>query len=84
MASAPELAPDDQNHLLRTDTVIQSIQYGTDQITYSKFDEASTEEVKMGAWKPAAAVGGRLEWNPATKMAKIRSKAKTVIIQSGK
>ncbi|HVN80257.1 MAG TPA: hypothetical protein VMW38_14775 [Terriglobia bacterium] len=84
MASAPELAPDDQNHLLRTTTVIQSIQYGTDQITYSKFDEASTEEFKMGARKPVSVSGGALEWNPATRMAKISSKAKTVIIQVGK
>jgi hypothetical protein len=32
MASAPELAPEDQNHLLRTNSVVQSIQYGNDSI----------------------------------------------------
>ena len=84
MASAPELAPEDQNHLLRTSSVVQSIQYGTDNITYSKFDATSSEEFKMGAWKPASVIGGTLEWNSAAKVATIRSKVKTVIIQAGK
>ena len=84
MASAPELAPEDQNHLLRTSSVVQSIQYGADRITYSKFDPGSTEEFKMGAWKPVSVVGGSLEWNAATKVAKIQSKAKAVVIHSGK
>jgi len=84
MASAPELAPNDQNHLLRTTSVVQSIQYGNDRITYSKFDAASAEEFKMGAWTPVSVDGGTLEWNPVTKVAKVGAKAKTVIIQVGK
>ena len=83
MASAPELAPDDQNHLLRTSSVLQSIQYGYDSITYSKFDAYSTEEFKMGAWKPAAVEGGTMEWNAATKVLKIRSKNRAVTIKVG-
>ena len=34
MASAPELAPNDQNHLLRTTSVIQHIDYNPSRITY--------------------------------------------------
>src|ERR1039458_4544994 len=30
MASMPELAPDDQNHLLRTTSVVQEIKYAAD------------------------------------------------------
>jgi hypothetical protein len=84
MASVPELAPDDQNHLLRTSSVVQSIRYGADHISYSKFDAKSTEKFKLGAWQPASVTGGTLEWNPATKVAKIRSNAKTVTLQAGK
>jgi hypothetical protein len=83
MASAPELAPEDQNHLLRTSSVVQSIQYGADRLTYSKFDASSVEEFKIGAWKPASVTGGKLEWNAKTKVARIRSNAKTVTIQAG-
>jgi hypothetical protein len=84
MASAPELAPDDQNHLLRTSSVIQSIEYGADRIAYTKFDAASTERLKMGAWQPKAVSGGAMEWNPATRVLNVRSKARTVTIRRGK
>jgi hypothetical protein len=80
MASAPELAPDDQNHLLRTSSVIQSIQYGQDRITYTKFDSTSTEEFKMAAWQPKSVKGGKIEWNAASKMARVRSSARTVTL----
>jgi hypothetical protein len=84
MASTPELAPDDQNHLLRTSSVVQSIQYGADRIVYSKFDDQSDEKFKMGAWQPRAVNGGKMEWNATTKVLIIRSRAKTVTILSGK
>ena len=84
MAWAPELAPDDQNHLLRTSSVIQSIEYGADRIAYTKFDAASTERLKMGAWQPKAVSGGAMEWNPATRALNVRSKARTVTIRRGK
>jgi hypothetical protein len=80
MASAPELAPEDQNHLLRTSSVIQSIQYGKDSITYTKFDFSSTEEFKMAAWQPKSVKGGKMEWNAAGKMARVRSSARTVTL----
>jgi len=81
MASAPELAPGDQNHLLRTSTVIQSIEYGTARITYTKFDASSVDEFKMGASPPASVRGGKMEWDPATKMLRVRSTANTVVLE---
>ncbi|HVN07247.1 MAG TPA: hypothetical protein VMT86_22665 [Bryobacteraceae bacterium] len=82
MASAPELAPDDQNHLLRTSSVLQSIQYGRSTIRYTKFDAVSTEEFKMGVWAPKSVTGGEMEWNASTKTLRVRSLAKTVVLQN--
>lgn len=81
MASAPELAPEDQIHMLRTSSVIQSIQYGNDYIEYSKFDAASTEKFEMGAWQPGSVSGGKMEWNAETKVLVVRSDAATVTLR---
>jgi hypothetical protein len=80
MAAFPELAPDDQNHLLRTTSVVQHIEYGSDAITYTKFDAASTERLKLGAWTPKLVTGGVMQWDPKTKVLTVQSKAKTVRI----
>jgi len=80
MASAPELAPRDQNHLLRSSSVLQSIEYSGSTIRYTKFDASSIEEFKMGAWQPSSAKGGRMEWNPATKMLRVHGSANTVVL----
>ncbi len=80
MASMPELAPEDQNHILRTSSVVKSIQYGPDSITYSKFDPASTEKFKMGAWSPRAVKGGKMDWDATGKVLLVRSNAATVTI----
>jgi hypothetical protein len=81
MAAQPELAPDDQNHLLRTSSTIQSISYGTDKITYTKFDARSNERLKMGAWAPAHVRGGSMKWNPDTRTLEVVAAAKTVVIE---
>jgi len=80
MASFPELAPEDQNHLLRTTSVIQKIDYGDRDISYSKFDNVSTERFKLGAWTPQSVMGGQMQWNPATKILTVQAKEKTVHI----
>jgi hypothetical protein len=82
MASAPELAPEDQNHLLRTSSVIQSIAYGPRRITYTKFDASSSEMFKLGAWKPAKVRGGSMKWDETRKVLIVSSKAKTVTIEA--
>jgi hypothetical protein len=80
MASFPELAPDDQNHLLRTSSVIQSLDYGANAIAYTKFDSNSTERFKLGAWTPKAVSGGSMQWDPKTKVLTVKANQKTVRI----
>jgi hypothetical protein len=80
MAAAPELAPDDQNHLLRTTSVVQSINYAPDRIDYTKFDKTSVELLKMGAAAPKSVRGGSMEWNPKTKVLTIKANRKTVTV----
>jgi hypothetical protein len=80
MAAAPELAPDNQNHLLRTSSVIRSISYG-DRITYTKFDSISQERFKLGAWRPARVQGGTMTWDATSKTLEIAAHAKTVVIE---
>lgn len=80
MASFPKLAPDNENHLLRTTSVIQDISYGADAITYTKFDDASTEHFKLGAWAPKSVTGGQMQWDPKTKVLTIQSQERKIRI----
>jgi hypothetical protein len=81
MAAQPELAPEDQNHLLRTSSVIQSISYEANRITYKKFEARSDERLKLGAWAPVHVRGGSMKWNPHTKTLAIAATEKTVVIE---
>ena len=76
MASMPELAPDDQNHLLRTTSVIQRIKYAVDSISYRKFDRASEEQFKLGAGVPLRVRGGKFAWNPEGKVLTLHASAR--------
>ncbi len=78
MASFPSLAPEDQNHLLRTTSVVQTMSYGDGVITYTKFDAASTETFKLGAWQPTAIQGGTMVWDSARKVLTVTASAPTV------
>ena len=81
MASAPELAPDNQNHLLRTSSVVQTIRYEADRVAYTKFDARSTEKLKFGAWAPRSVNGGRMQWEPKTKVLTVEATSKSVTIR---
>ncbi len=81
MASSPDLAPDGQNHLLRSSSVIQAIEYGADRIVYSKFDRESTERLKLGAWAPGTVTGGTLRWSADTHVAEIDARSTRVTIE---
>ena len=81
MAAAPELAPDSQNHLLRTSSVIQNIRYERDAITYTKFDAKSVERFKLGEWMPKSVKGAKMKWDATTKVLEIQATAKAVTIQ---
>lgn len=73
MASAPELAPDDQNHLLRTSSVIQQISYQPERIFYRKYDPHSSERFKIGTGSPASVKGGSMRWDEASKVLTVES-----------
>jgi hypothetical protein len=64
MAAAPEIAPDDQDHLLRTTSVVQSVSYAPGRIAYRTFhggrDGAGEELLKVTTFKPArVTLGGK-------------------------
>jgi hypothetical protein len=80
MAAAPELAPDDQNHLLRTSSIIKSISYGPDAITYTKFDEHSQERFRLGDWEPRSIAGGEMSWDTSTKVLEVKATSRIVTI----
>ena len=84
MASFPELAPEDQNHLLRTSSVIRTIDYGPERITYEKSDARSTERFKLGAWPPGRVSGGEMRWDPKTKVLNLSSNKNRVTIWRAK
>lgn len=52
MAALPTLAPPNENHLLRSSSIISSIQYGTISIKYKTFDNQSVEKFRL-VKKPA-------------------------------
>ena len=81
MAAQPELAPNDQNHLLRTSSAIKSISYMGDSIRYTKFDSVSRERFKLGAWKPLRVRGGSMKWNAAAKTLEVSAVEKTIVIE---
>jgi hypothetical protein len=57
MAAAPELAPTGQDHLLRSSSVIQQIEYGKEAIRYRTFAAASRERLRV-AFEPASITAG--------------------------
>lgn len=80
MAALPELAPEDQNHLLRSSSVIQRIQYGDSKIVYRKFDSRSTEIFKLGIGAPVRVSGGDFRWDAKTKVLNVKASARDVVI----
>ena len=47
MASVPQWAPAKENHLLRSSSIIRSIQYNPEKIVYTTFDPISQELFKL-------------------------------------
>jgi hypothetical protein len=80
MASAPELAPDDQNHLLRSSSIIQNIAYSPNRITYQKFDVKSEERLKLGGGIPTSVTGGSMNWDATQKLLAVHATANQVTI----
>ena len=49
MAAAPELAPADQDHILRSTSVVSRVSYGVQMTSYATHSPASTETIRMAA-----------------------------------
>jgi hypothetical protein len=47
MGAFPELAPDNESHLLRSTSTIKTISYGTSEMEYETYDQASLEVIKL-------------------------------------
>ena len=60
MAAIPEWAPDNENHVLRSSSVLQSIRYSDRIIEYKVYDQQSIEELKL-IKKPTKIMAGRKE-----------------------
>jgi len=80
MASLPELAPGNQDHLLRSSSIIQSISYDPEKIAYTKFDATSSELFKLAAHTPISIDGAHMTWNADTRVLKITAARKSVTI----
>jgi hypothetical protein len=59
MASVPEWAPANEDHLLGSTSVVRSIRYGEREIAYVTFDRRSREVLRLGR-QPAAVLAGTL------------------------
>jgi hypothetical protein len=58
MAAAPYLAPDDEDHLLRTDSVVTSISYQAGEIAYQTYDSGSRELLRVNTFVPEVVTAG--------------------------
>lgn len=47
VAAAPELAPLDQDHILRSSSVVTRVSYGPQALVYSTFEDDATEIIRM-------------------------------------
>lgn len=47
MASLPDLAPDDEDHLLRSTSIIQDISYQTNEISYQSYDANGCQRLRL-------------------------------------
>ena len=81
MAALPEIAPPDQNHLLRTTSVVRSVRYTGDAVAYEKWDERSRERLKLGEWEPGVVEGGTMRWDPCRRVLDVDSTAKRVVVR---
>jgi hypothetical protein len=57
LAAIPEWAPADQNHLLRSSSLIQEIKYEPTRIAYRAYDEAGRERLRLAARPKQVSVG---------------------------
>lgn len=59
LAAVPEWAPADENHLLRSSSVVQEIRYEPTRIAYRTFDDTGRERLRLTARPGTVTVNGR-------------------------
>jgi hypothetical protein len=59
MAAIPEWAPADEDHLLRSTSVVQKISYNQDKIEYKTFDDEGVEVLRLRSKPAVVSVGGK-------------------------
>ncbi len=64
MASVPEWAPTNENHLLRSTSVVRSAFYGAYSMAYVTYDKSASEVVKLRRKPKWVRCGGK--WCPST------------------
>ena len=57
--AVPEWAPADESHLLGSLSVVTKIAYGTGSVTYSTFDEESTDVLRLNFTPDVVTLGGK-------------------------
>lgn len=57
--AVPEWAPADESHLLGSLSVVTKISYGAGSVTYSTFDDESTDVLRLDFTPDSVSVGGR-------------------------
>jgi len=57
MGALPEFAPQGENHLLRSTSIVQKITYGARSVAYATFDPAATEVLHLN-FKPGRVASG--------------------------
>ncbi|MBE0540496.1 MAG: Ig-like domain-containing protein [Verrucomicrobia bacterium] len=59
LGAVPEWSPAGQNHIVRSTSVIKSVAYTTNSVTYTTFDSASTETLRLGFTPGSVLVNGQ-------------------------
>ncbi len=59
LAAVPEWAPANEDHLLRSTSVVQTISYKTDTIGYKTYDDSATEVLRVTSKPKSVTAGGK-------------------------
>src|SRR5690606_13415457 len=58
MAAAPQLSPDNADHLLRTSSIVKKVSYKAEGISYTTYDNASKETFRLTSKPSEITVNG--------------------------
>jgi len=64
MALLPETAPKHENHLLASSSVVRSVSYARDRVSYTTFADSADDVLRL-RFRPATVIGGTFTVEPA-------------------